>query len=128
MGKQVNRDLSGFTQDRADDHNFEQLSLSEIHKVYINGKISKWLGEGMYRRISLSPDGNYVLITQIKKPFSYLVTYGRFPSRTDVYMDFINCYKLIKSPLIEELPKGFMSVTAGRRNFSWRADKPSTIF
>ena len=83
----------------------------------------------MYRRISLSPDGNYVLITQIKKPFSYLVTYGRFPSRTDVYSkDGELVTNLIKSPLIEELPIGFMSVTDERRNFSWRADKPSTIF
>ena len=127
--KAQNRTYQDLLKDRADEHNFEQLSLSEIHKVYINGKISKWLGEGMYRRISLSPDGNYVLITQIKKPFSYLVTYGRFPSRTDVYSkngELVT--NLIKSPLIEELPKGFMSVTGGRRNFSWRADKPSTIF
>jgi len=127
--KAQNRTYQDLLKDRADEHNFEQLSLSEIYKVYINGKISKWLGEGMYRRISLSPDGNYVLITQIKKPFSYLVTYGRFPSQTDVYnKDGELVTNLIKSPLIEELPTGFMSVTSGRRNFSWRADKPSTIF
>ena len=127
--KAQNRTYQDLLKDRADEHNFEQLSLSEIYKVYINGKISKWLGEGMYRRISLSPDGNYVLITQIKKPFSYLVTYGRFPSQTDIYnKDGELVTNLIKSPLIEELPTGFMSVTSGRRNFSWRADKPSTIF
>ena len=127
--KAQNRTYQDLLKDRADEHNFEQLSLSEIYKVYINGKISKWLGEGMYRRISLSPDGNYVLITQIKKPFSYLVTYGRFPSQTDVYnKDGELVTNLIKSPLIEELPTGFMSVTSERRNFSWRADKPSTIF
>mgnify|MGYP000427216152 FL=1 len=91
--KAQNRTYQDLLKDRADEHNFEQLSLSEIHKVYINGKISKWLGEGMYRRISLSPDGNYVLITQIKKPFSYLVTYGRFPSRTDVYSKDGTCNK-----------------------------------
>jgi dipeptidyl aminopeptidase/acylaminoacyl peptidase len=29
--------------------------------------------------------------------------------------------------LIEELPKGFMSVRKGKRNFSWRLDKPSSL-
>ena len=30
-------------------------------------------------------------------------------------------------PLIEDLPKGFMAVREGPRNFSWRLDKPSTL-
>ena len=34
---------------------------------------------------------------------------------------------LIDVPLIEELPQGFNAVWNGKRNFSWRMDKPSTI-
>jgi dipeptidyl aminopeptidase/acylaminoacyl peptidase len=34
---------------------------------------------------------------------------------------------LVDVPLIEELPQGFMAVRTGKRNFSWRMDKPSTI-
>ena len=39
----------------------------------------------MYYRISFSPDGNYVLVSTIEKPFSYLVPYRRFPSSTTIY-------------------------------------------
>tara|TARA_Y100001980_G_C14553644_1_gene339197 strand:- start:3035 stop:4591 length:1557 start_codon:yes stop_codon:yes gene_type:complete len=34
---------------------------------------------------------------------------------------------LYEVPLIEDLPKGFMAVRKGPRNFSWRLDKPSTL-
>ena len=82
----------------------------------------------MYTNISVSPDGNYVMITKINKPFSYLVTYRRFPTSVDIYSsDARLISNLIDLPLIEELPKGFMSVRTGKRNFSWRADKPSTL-
>ena len=30
-------------------------------------------------------------------------------------------------PLIEDLPKGFMSVRQGRRKLSWRNDKPASL-
>ena len=32
------------------------------------------------------------------------------------------------SPLIEEMPKGFMAVQTGPRSISWRNDKPSTLY
>ena len=57
----------------------------------------------MYRGVSLSPDGNYVMVSQIKKPFSYLVTYSRFPSQTDIYTkegELVT--NLLDTPLIEE--------------------------
>ncbi len=30
-------------------------------------------------------------------------------------------------PLIENLPKGFMAVRTGKRNFNWRSDKPKSL-
>jgi hypothetical protein len=36
-------------------------------------------------RINISPNGEYVLVTALEKPFSYLVPYSRFPSKTVVY-------------------------------------------
>ena len=69
----------------------------------------------MYRSISLSPDGNYVMVSQIKKPFSYLVTYSRFPSQTDVFnIEGELVTNLLDTPLIEELPKGRMSTRTGK--------------
>ena len=126
--KAQNRTYQDLLKNKSDEHNFEQLATSTILKVYLNGDSEKWLEKAMYRSISFSPDGNYVMITQIKKPFSYLVTYSRFPSSTDIYTkegELVT--NVLETPLIEELPKGFMATTKGKRSFSWRSDKAATL-
>ena len=126
--KAQNRTYQDLLKNKTDEFNFLQLATSELYKISINGKFEKWLDSNMYTNISDSPDGNYVMITKINKPFSYLVTYRRFPTSVDIYSsDARLISNLIDLPLIEELPKGFMSVRTGKRNFSWRADKPSTL-
>jgi dipeptidyl aminopeptidase/acylaminoacyl peptidase len=126
--KAQNRTYQDLLKNKSDEHNFEQLSTSVIYKITTNGDQQKWLDESMYRSISVSPDGNYVMVNEIKKPFSYLVTYSRFPSKTTIYSNEGKLISnLIEVPLIEELPKGFMSVRKGKRNFSWRLDKPSSL-
>jgi dipeptidyl aminopeptidase/acylaminoacyl peptidase len=82
----------------------------------------------MYTDITPSPDGEFVMVSNIKKPFSYIVTYGRFPKSTNIYdNEGMLVSNLVDVPLIEELPQGFNAVWNGKRNFSWRMDKPSTI-
>ena len=126
--KAQNRTYQDLLKNKTDEFNFQQLATSELYKISINGKFEKWLDSNMYTNISVSPDGNYFMITKINKPFSYLVTYRRFPTSVDIYSsDARLISNLIDLPLIEELPKGFMSVRTGKRNFSWRADKPSTL-
>lgn len=126
--KAQNRTYQDLLKNKTDEFNFEQLATSEIYKVTLDGDYKKWLNKGMYTSISVSPDGNYVMISEIQKPFSYIVTYRRFPNSVKIYSkDSELIQKLIDVPLIEELPKGFMSVRTGKRNFSWRSDKASTL-
>lgn len=113
---------------KTDEHNFEQLAQSEIQKVFLDGTSELWLGSDMYESIDFSPDGNYVMVSTVRKPFSYLVPYYRFPSSTTIYSSDANKIKtVVEVPLIEDLPQGFMAVREGRRNLSWRADKPATL-
>ncbi len=126
--KAQNRTYQDLLKNKNDEHNFEQLALSEIHKVSLDGTTEKWLANDMYRSVDYSPDGAYVLVTTIEKPFSYLVPYRRFPSKTTVYTkDAERVETVVEVPLIEDLPKGFMATRKGKRNFSWRSDKPSTL-
>ena len=68
------------------------------------------------------------MVVTINKPFSYLVPYGRFPSKTTIYTkEGTEVETVLDVPLIEDLPQGFMAVRTGKRNFSWRNDKPSTL-
>lgn len=126
--KAQNRTYQDLLKNKADEHNFEQLALSEIYKISLDGSKEKWLGSAMYRSINFSPDGKYVLVSTVEKPFSYLVPYYRFPSKTTIYTkDAKSVETVVEVPLIEDLPKGFMAARKGRRDFSWRSDKPSTL-
>ena len=106
---------------KTDEHNFEQLAHSEIQKVSLDGTSELWLESAMYESINFSPDGNYVMVSTVRKPFSYLVPYYRFPSSTTIYTSDANKVEtVVEVPLIEDLPQGFMAVREGRRNLSWR--------
>ncbi|HBH22475.1 MAG TPA: S9 family peptidase [Cytophagales bacterium] len=127
--KAQNRTYQDLLKNKNDEFNFEQLALSELHKVSLDGSIEKWAESAMYNNINFSPNGEYVLISTVEKPFSYLVPYYRFASKTDVYStdgDLVNT--IVEVPLIEDLPKGFMATRTGRRDIGWRNDKPATLY
>ena len=68
------------------------------------------------------------MVNNIKKPFSYIVTYGRFPKTTNIYnYEGKIISNLANTPLIEELPQGFNAVFNGKRNFSWRSQRVDFI-
>lgn len=126
--KAQNRTYQDLLKNKSDEHNFEQLALSDIYRVYLDGKSELWLGGAMYSGISFSPDGNYVMVNTVEKPFSYLVPYNRFPSKTTIYTKEAKLVNtVLEVPLIEDLPKGFMATRTGRRNMSWRSDKPAVL-
>ena len=127
--KAQNRTYQDLLKNKNDEHNFEQLATSEIYKVSLDGKKEKWLGNDIYTSVTFSPDGEYVMVNTVSKPFSYLVTYRRFPSKTTIYNKAGQKIEVVNDiPLIEDLPKGFMAVMKGKRGFRWRNDKPSTLY
>ncbi len=126
--KAQNRTYQDLLKNKTDEFNFEQLAHSEIHKVDLQGNATPWMGSNMYRSISFSPNGAYVMVSTVKKPFSYLVPYSRFPSETCIYKsDASKVETVLEVPLIEDLPKGFMAVRKGKRNLLWRNDKPASL-
>ena len=127
--KAQNRTYQDLLKSPADEHNFEQLLLSQLYVVNLDGSSRLWKNTAMYRGMSFSPDGNYILITEIHKPFSYLVTYYRFPTSTTIYKaNGAYVDEILKVDLIENLPKGFGATRMGKRNLSWRSDKPATLY
>jgi dipeptidyl aminopeptidase/acylaminoacyl peptidase len=124
-----NRTFQDLLEDKADEHNFEQLVRSEIYKVNITGKKSIWKTTAIFSRFNISPDGEYVLCTLVKKPFSYIVPYDRFPSSTVIYDKHgMEVKVLAESPLLEDMPKGFMATQKGIRNINWRNDMPASVY
>ncbi|WGF91345.1 alpha/beta hydrolase family protein [Aequorivita marisscotiae] len=127
--KAQNRTYQDLLSSPNDEYNFEQLARSEIKKISTAGKVEDFLPTAMYDELDFSPDGNYIMVSTIKRPFSYIVPYSRFPFETNIYN---NEGKLIQKvndvPLNEVEPKGFMATRMGKRRMNWRADKPATIY
>ena len=126
--KSQNRTYPDLLKNKTDETNFEILMTSELYKVSLSGKVDFFKGNDLYAGESFSPDGNYLMLTTIQKPFSYIVPYNRFPLKTVVYDATGKEIKLVNEvPLNEVIPKGFSSVRKGKRSMSWRTDKPATL-
>ncbi|TNF42132.1 MAG: S9 family peptidase, partial [Bacteroidetes bacterium] len=127
--KAQNPTFQDLLKDKADEFNFEQLSMSTLFKVGLNGQKTLWKETAMFTQSDFSPSGEYVLVTAIQKPFSYLVTLNRFPSKTTIFDKNGKEVKVLQeSPLIEDLPKGNDATRKGMRSINWRNDEPATIY
>lgn len=126
--KSHNRTYQDLLKDTIDEHNFEILSTSIIVKVDLDGNNSVWKNHGIYSGLSFSPDGNYIKVDEIHRPFSYVVPYYKFPKTIEIYNSSGDHITLLESvPALENLPKGFMAVQVGKRNFSWKSNSPATL-
>ncbi|MBU8882103.1 prolyl oligopeptidase family serine peptidase [Kaistella sp. DKR-2] len=123
-----NRTYQDLLKNPQDEANFETLAKSELVKVSLNGNSQPYKSAEIYSGVSFSPDGNYLMLTTIQKPYSYIVPLSRFPMTASVYAANGNLVKTVNEvPLNEIMPKGFSSVRTGKRNMSWRDDQPSTL-
>lgn len=126
--KSQNRTYQDLLKNKTDEANFESLVTSELYKVSLSGKSELFKSADIYAGESFSPDGNYLMLTTIQKPFSYIVPLSRFPQKSVVYDVTGKEIKLVNEvPLTEIMPKGFSSVRKGKRSMSWRADQPATL-
>ncbi|MGO4772406.1 prolyl oligopeptidase family serine peptidase [Flavobacterium sp. W22_SRS_FK3] len=126
--KSQNRTYPDLLKNKNDETNFENFITAELYKVNLNGNATLYKGADMYAGEDFSSDGNYLLITTIQKPFSYIVPLNRFPQKTVVYDLSGKEIKVVNEvPLNEVMPKGFSSVRTGKRSMRWRNDKPATL-
>lgn len=83
---------------------------------------------GLYIAFHLSPDGRYLQVERLKRPFSYLVPAERFPAELAVWTAEGRPLKTIADrPLTDTLPTAFDAVTPFPRDAEWRADAPATL-
>lgn len=126
--KAQNRTYQDLLKNKTDEANFDYYTTSELVKVSLDGSKEKFLGKGIYDGVSFSPNGKFVKITTIQKPYSYIVPMYRFAEQVDVYnMDGELVKTIEEVPLTEVLPQGFDAVRKGKRSISWRADVPASL-
>ena len=127
--KSQNRTYQDLLKNPTDELNFELLLSAELHIIDINGNDKLYRAKNLFVDEKISPNGNYVMITTLEKPYSYIVPYNRFPLRTNVFSSEGNLVKEVDySPLNEVIAKGFMAVKKGKRNINWRNDKDASLY
>ena len=120
------QDLLG---DRYDEEIFDYYVTSQLTKVDLDGNAQKLGQPGVIITFNDSPDGNYLLVTRIEKPYSYIVPFRNFPQRIELMdMSGSTIRVLAEIPLTDDLPQGFGATRTGPRSHTWRADAPATLF
>ncbi len=130
LGKKApSRTYQDLLKNKIDEANFDYFTSSILVKVDLNGNKTNLAKADIYRGFSQSPNGEYIMTQTIRKPYSYLVPYYRFPTVLNLLDKDGKYIKEIQDiPLIEEMPKGFDAAESGPRRLSWRADKPASLY
>ena len=124
-----NRTYQDLLKNKTDEANFENVLTAELYKVNLNGSKTLFKSADLYAGENFSPDGKYLMISTILKPFSYIVPLNRFPSKTVIYDLNGEEVKVVNEvPLNEIMPKGFMATRTGKRNMNWRNDEAATLY
>ena len=109
---------------------FDYYFTSQLARVDVGSGAMTTLGApGVISRVDLSPDGRFVLVERLHRPYSYLVTSREFPTLAEVWDASSGrvVHKVADRPLADDLPIAFDSVSKGPRDIEWRADAPATL-
>ncbi len=93
------------------------------------GSSTTLVASALIGRVDSSPDGRYVLVEKIKRPFSYLVPVRRFGRTIEIRdADGRLVREVANLPLAENVPIGRNAVRTGPRDLEWRADEDAALF
>ena len=107
---------------------FDYYAVSQLAVVdAVSGRTLKQIGQpAIFDENMPSPDGKYILVSRIHKPYSYLFPASRFPKEVEVWdMSGKMVYKVASSPLQDKLP--VQGVPVGPRAYDWNPVEAATL-
>jgi len=115
----------------ADSHDvalFDYYFASQVARIDQRGRVHNLGNVGVINNISLSPNSDYLLVTELQKPYSYAVPHFRFARNTVVWDKTGKpVYTVVEQDVADNLPIGFDVVVPDRRSISWRNDADATL-
>ncbi|MEW6456663.1 MAG: prolyl oligopeptidase family serine peptidase [Acidobacteriota bacterium] len=113
--------------DPYDEALFDYYTTSQIVEIDIlSGNNRKVGSPGIYMDVTPSPDGNFLLVYRIKRPYSYSVPYYYFAHSLEIWDRKGEIVHIIADlPLADEVP--IRGVPTGPRSIDWRPLKPATL-
>ncbi len=120
------QDLLG---DAHDEAIFDHYTTAHLHQTDLEGNSTPIWKPAVIWSFNVSPDGQYIRVTTLQKPYSYIVPFSRFAHRYEVIDIEGNPVRVIADiPVTEEMPRGFGATREGARSISWRNDAPATLY
>src|SRR5580658_844446 len=107
---------------------FDYYATSQIALIQPDGGITPLGKPGVIDDATPSPDGNFVLVSERHRPYSYLLPFEMFPDRASVVnLKDGSVKQLSDKPLQDNIPNIHDAVPSGPREYLWRSDVPATI-
>lgn len=108
---------------------FEHYLTAQLARVGLDGAVRELGRPGILWDADPSPDGRFLLVETLHRPFSYLVPAYRFPRTVEVWNAGTGetVRMLAALPLQEGVPIAFGSVPTGPRSHQWRADADAEV-
>jgi dipeptidyl aminopeptidase/acylaminoacyl peptidase len=108
---------------------FEHYFSGPIARIALDGGAPRIVAaSALYSDFSVSPDGRFLLVERLKRPYSYLLPAEFFPREIAVLTsDGAPVKTIADRPLADNLPIDFDAVVTGPRDVAWRSDTPSTL-
>jgi dipeptidyl aminopeptidase/acylaminoacyl peptidase len=106
---------------------FDYYATSQLAFVdAATGQRSPVGAPGIFETIEVSPNTNYVLVSRIRRPYSWLVPYTNFPSTVEIWdRKGAVAKKIADVPMADTVPNG--GVLPGPRSFQWHPTLPAML-
>jgi len=110
-----------------DESLFEYYATSQLVEIDVATGAARNIGRpGLFASLNPSPDGSYLLVYRIKRPFSFSVPYDDFSRAYEVWTAAGEPVKVVADlPPAEDVPLN--GVPTGPRYPSWQALYPATL-
>src|SRR5829696_3497840 len=110
-----------------DESLFEYYATSQLALVDTTSGRTTPIGQAaIFQGFDPAPDGHHILVTRLKKPFSYLFPDFAFPKDVEVWDTKGKLvYKVASLPLADQVP--IDGVITGPRFIHWRPNEPATL-
>jgi len=124
------RTYQDLLRNKQDESRFDYYTTASVIRVYTDNRaMLPVLREAVYKNVSYSPDGRFILTEEVQQPYSYTLTYGFFPSKFNIYDIDGNFIKTFyERPLQDKIPVSYDAVESGKRRIAWRNDMPATLY
>jgi dipeptidyl aminopeptidase/acylaminoacyl peptidase len=106
---------------------FEYYGTSQLALIEAQGGKTTVVGPAaLIESVTPSPDGKYLLVARLTRPYSYLHPASFFPKEVEVWTrEGKVAHKLASLPLADQIP--IQGVRTGPRAYQWRPTEPATL-